>query len=175
MSEKSANEQVQELPRFPTFSLCVLHQLLANLRRLECSICSTTEGDYALVLDRRADADNGCGCAIAIVPRVTGLVFGFAKRDDALPPGTVEVEPILQSDSDGNELLAEVLMTAADVCWNDSEAFADTIAAIARLQNPQFAPFADYLRPLHPRDALEELELGFAEAPQRTQDNRSNQ
>jgi hypothetical protein len=153
----SSSDQQSELPYLPTLTLCMLHQLLVNLKRIEPTICRTTAGDYALVIE---SASLDTADRLAIVPTETGLEIGSVMESDS-HGDDVEVEWWLQMGLGGAEMIEEVVHAAAEMGNQPRHLFAETIEALGHLEEPGFAPFAKYLRELCIWDIRDELADAF--------------
>lgn len=112
MSTKNPQNEKQEFPNPPTLALCAMYQLLANIRCTESSIMPTKRGNYALVIRRSGtvsvDYDD-----LAIVARRSDFIFGHVAND-ASAEGVVKVKTIMQMGWSIDDMLAELLVFAAD-------------------------------------------------------------
>ena len=156
MAERSVNKQTQEPLYLPALCLCAMHQLLVDIRRTETSIMPTSEGDYALVIRPKGVVRDDRGAGLAIVPYESWLGIGQLLNDPSAD-GYAEVEIYSEICLGGDSMLAELLLAAVDIGWS-KRGFGDTIAAIKCLKSPCFGPLIEFLKPLHPRDLLDELE-----------------
>lgn len=156
MTTKGTRNQNREQPSVATLSLCLVYQLLADVRRPEISIMPTTDGNYAIVVRSKAGESDGRNEGVAIVPHNSLLAIGQVLNDVSAD-GYAEVEIFSELGLGGDGMLAELLLAVADVGWSE-RGFGDTIAAIKGLKSACFRPFIEYLKPLHLRDLLVELE-----------------
>lgn len=148
-----------DLPDVPILILSMLYQLLTNLRRVRPLIRRTRDGDYALIIESRP-SDDGLVDRLAIMLTEQQLKIGGIIEGDS-PDDDIEVEAWLEMGLGSAEMLEEAVHAAACVGANPEHAFADTIAALRRQEDPRLSRLCHYLRRLSPDDIRDELRKTF--------------
>jgi hypothetical protein len=146
-------------PDVPTVALRSLYQMLCDVGRLRPSIRRTTDGRYAIVIGSKKPRASKYDAFRVILPTDAGLMFGTFFELEAVN-GCIDVRTCRLRDSvhfGSENVLGEVIQSAWIFGTREGRHFADAIAAINSLNEPQFAGCGDYFSERLPDDVLDEV------------------